>query len=60
LGEVAAIVAGGDAQPAGDRADQRLVAAQQLFQRAAVLALRGEQQRPFVKRGAIASSGVRS
>ena len=43
-------------QPADDVADERLVAAQQLFLCAVIIALRGEQQRVFVKRGGVASS----
>ena len=51
LGELFPVAAIRRAHARDDRADQRLVAAQQLLHGAPVVALRGLQQRPQVKRG---------
>ena len=56
LGDVAAVTATRQPQPADGAADQRLVAAQQLFLSATVIALRRGKQRAFVKRGGVASA----
>ena len=56
LGELFAVAATRRAHARDDRADQRLVAAQQLLHGAPVVALRGIQQRAEVKRGTAPSS----
>jgi hypothetical protein len=57
LSNVVAVDAGGQSQAPNGGANQRLVEAQQFLLGAPVLALRGDEQHAFVKRGSRASGG---